>query len=247
MYWRHLLTVPILDPPPVRADQTPLLLQGTPDGRQVAEAHPAERYRLQVFRAALMSTAMLRHPCARQRQGHDHPPRRVMTKANPLPPAELLRYLFDYNEKTGDLIWKNPLYRTTKTGSTAGTLTSKGYVQVRVAGRTYRAHRLVWMHVTGFDPHGFQIDHIDCNRSNNKFSNLRLADHGENARNRKIRKDSASGLKGVYYDKKAQRYRAMICVDRKQRNLGYFHTPELAHMAYCKAAAELHGDFARAM
>ena len=168
-----------------------------------------------------------------------------MTKAKPLPPVETIRHLFDYDFETGQLTWKNPLYRTTRKGSRAGTLNSRGYIQVQISGKFYLAHRIVWVYATGFDPGDLEIDHIDCNKSNNQLSNLRLAKRTENARNKKTRKDSASGLKGVYYNKTRNKYVALICVNYKQRNLGYFDTPELAHMAYCKAAAELHGEFAR--
>jgi hypothetical protein len=169
-----------------------------------------------------------------------------MTKAKPLPPLELVQQLLDYDENKGCLIWKNPLYRTVKRGSIAGALNSRGYIQVKIAGTLYMAHRLIWLYKTGQDPASLQIDHVDGNRSNNCFANLRLATSEENARNRKGHKNSKVKLKGVSYDKNNKAYCACICVNRRQINLGRFPTPELAHMAYCEAAAELHGDFARA-
>lgn len=30
----------------------------------------------------------------------------------------------------------------------------------------------------------------------------------------------------------------------KNKHLGYYDTPEAGHAAYCKAASELHGEFA---
>jgi len=56
---------------------------------------------------------------------------------------------------------------------------------------------------------------------------------------------NTSGFKGVSYRKTRRKWIATIQKDGKQHFLGHFNTPELAHMAYCKAAAELHGEFAR--
>ena len=99
--------------------------------------------------------------------------------------------------------------------------------------------------ITNKDPGNYEIDHIDGNRQNNAFINLRLANRYENTRNAKTRKDSCSGYKGVHFRKDTKKWRAYIHFNKKRIDLGYFSTPELAHMAYCKAAAELHGEYAR--
>lgn len=187
----------------------------------------------------------LGHPCARQRQGHDHPPLRVMTKAKPLPAVEIIAELFEYNQETGVFIRKTT-WQNYKAGSEAGRLNRDGYRYICVKRRSYAAHRLAWLMVTKIDPAGFEIDHIDGDRQNNAFSNLRLATRHENNQNAKRRQDNSSGYKGVHFRKEMNKWRATIQVNKRQVRLGYFDTPELAHMAYAKAAAELHGEFARA-
>lgn len=88
------------------------------------------------------------------------------------------------------------------------------------------------------------VDHKDCNPLNNTRSNIRLASHNQNAQNASISKRNTTGYKGVTYRKSTNRYRALIAVNGKTRELGTFLTAEEAYEAYCKAAIELHGEFA---
>lgn len=87
-------------------------------------------------------------------------------------------------------------------------------------------------------------DHIDGNPLNNCRSNLRLATPAENARNRGKQRDNTSGFKGVHWNKQRRNWRAQIKINQKGIHLGVFDTPEEAYAAYCKAAKELHGEFA---
>ncbi|SHJ69136.1 AP2 domain-containing protein [Bradyrhizobium lablabi] len=87
------------------------------------------------------------------------------------------------------------------------------------------------------------IDHHDGDGLNNRRVNLRPCSPSENARNRGAQKNSASGLKGV--SKSGKKWRAEICIAGAKRHLGQFDTPYDAYAAYCAAAADLHGEFAR--
>jgi hypothetical protein len=172
-----------------------------------------------------------------------------MTKAKPMPPLELIRGLFAYNPQTGILSWRISRTGSVKVGQAAGSVTSTGYLAVGVTTegkqRIYKAHRIIWYYVTGIDPIEKVIDHIDGNPLNNALNNLRLATIAENIQNCKIPSTNTSGLKGAYWHAGANRWMSKIRAQGRQYHLGLFDTPELAHMAYCKAAAELHGEFAR--
>jgi hypothetical protein len=89
------------------------------------------------------------------------------------------------------------------------------------------------------------IDHIDGNKLNNSWSNLRSALHQQNQCNIKRRSDNTSGFKGVSFHAGAGKWMAMVMKDSKSHYLGLYETPEAAHAAYCKAAADLHGAFFR--
>lgn len=175
-----------------------------------------------------------------------------MTKSKPLPPLQLVRELFDYDKESGIVTWRTPRSNRVKAGETVGTIRKahcKSYYNVRIATSTgksdYKLHRIIWLHVTGEDPADSQIDHIDGNGLNNSFANLRKASASQNQCNVTVRRNSSSGLKGAHWHTQSNKWRARICFLGTDYYLGLFETPELAHMAYCKAAAELHGEFAR--
>ena len=58
-------------------------------------------------------------------------------------------------------------------------------------------------------------------------------------------KNNTSGFKGVHWNEQKQRWAAEITLDYKKIRLGKFRTKEEAFAAYCAAAAEHHGEFAR--
>lgn len=76
-----------------------------------------------------------------------------------------------------------------------------------------------------------EIDHINNDLSNNKIENLRWATRQENSRNTKVRSDNASGVKGVYWDKRNKKWDASIRIDGITVHLGLFDTIEEATIA----------------
>lgn len=80
----------------------------------------------------------------------------------------------------------------------------EGYIEFRVwnglESRKYKAHRLAWLYMTGEFPL-LEIDHIDGNRANNKFDNLREVSRSINQRNRELQSNSPSGVLGVTWNK----------------------------------------------
>jgi hypothetical protein len=94
-------------------------------------------------------------------------------------------------------------------------------------------------------PKGRVIDHINGDGLDNTKANLRLATPSQNAANSKIRRNSTTGFKGVWWDKKKKKYRASIWVDGKRFHLGYFHPKTKAAIAYDRAATHHFAQFAR--
>ena len=105
--------------------------------------------------------------------------------------------------------------------------------------------RKVYMHrlVSGAVP-GQLIDHINRLTLDNQRINLRKGTQSQNQANRVVRRDSASGIKGVDFFSSRGKWRARIRKDRVVHYLGYFDTPEEAAVAYNNAAVEKFGEFA---
>lgn len=157
------------------------------------------------------------------------------------PTAERVREVLDYNPEIGVFTWKVRLATRHPVGSTAGSRVDR-YWQIGLDKRTYRAHQLAWLWVTGAWP-THEVDHIDGDTINNAFANLRDEPHGVNMRNTVApNRNNTSGVRGVYWNKKDRRWQAQISHDRKNRYIGQFQTKEAAEAAYWAAKARLHGE-----
>ena len=165
--------------------------------------------------------------------------------------AQRLREVLHYDPETGVFTWlARPVtthqvrtWNAKFVGSVAGSPNS-GYCGVRIRGRLFYAHRLAWLYMTGEWP-AAEIDHINGDPKDNRWSNLRAATPKQNQANKRRQKNNTSGFKGVSWDKDAQNWRADIRVEYRHLALGYFNTPEEAHYAYCAAAKKHFGEFAR--
>lgn len=111
------------------------------------------------------------------------------------------------------------------------------------AGRTNQyMHRLV----VGLQPGDKRIvDHVNGNILDNRKANLRVCGWRENGWNSSIRSHNRSGFKGVIWEPRRNKWQAYINIDGKQKYLGLYQRAEAAHAAYCTAAAEYFGEFAR--
>jgi hypothetical protein len=164
----------------------------------------------------------------------------ISTKKTPALTCEYIRSRLDYDPTTGILTWRNG----PRCGKAAGHYNADGYVQIRLDGVLYQAHRLAWLHYHGSLPES-GIDHRDLNGSNNAISNLREADQTHNLANTKIRSNNKSGFKGVHFYKTRNKWVAVIKKRGTRTHLGYYDTPECAAQAYRDAAERLYGDYAR--
>lgn len=150
-----------------------------------------------------------------------------------------------YEPGTGEFFWRVDRGRGgngAKAGDPAGCLMNAGYIHINTRIGQVLAHRLAWLLTHKVMPAG-EIDHKNLNRSDNRLCNLRAATRIENCGNMPMHSDNKSGFKGVH--KRNGKFRAEIMHRGKKVHLGYFVTAEEAHEAYCKAAREYHGEFAR--
>lgn len=159
-----------------------------------------------------------------------------MNKPNSISQS-VVRELFTYSE--GQLLWnirKKGIKRRQ-----AGFKSKAGYTQIRIDGKLFYLHRLVWIYHFG-EP-TYEIDHIDGNPENNYVENLREATHQQNLSNVKMHVDNKSGYVGV--SKYCNKWLARIMVNGVSISIGCFDTPEAASDAYQKTALEHRKEFVR--
>ena len=148
---------------------------------------------------------------------------------NPLPPLAELSAVYEYNPETGEIKNKN-------TGYVYPCSHAEGYVQINFEQRDHlMGHRVAWYLMTGEDPTDKQVDHINQDRSDNRWCNLRLLSHRANQYN--------SNAKG-YRERPNGRFQAFIMIMRKQINLGTYDTAEEAREVYLAKRLELIAELA---
>lgn len=164
--------------------------------------------------------------------------------------AERLREVLDYEPETGAFIWRISPARCVSAGDMAGCIDHKGYSRIKINGSKYAAHRLAWLYMTEAWPCD-QIDHVNTDRADNQWSNLREATNSQNQQNQRCH--VASSLKGIHLPTRMRKRKyarekwvAKIQLDGCLRYLGAFDCPAAAHFAYVVAAERLFGEFARA-
>jgi hypothetical protein len=134
---------------------------------------------------------------------------------------ELLKRILRYEPLTGDFVWIGKAITRSKgvPGEVAGWLNSNGHRQVRIMGRTYLMSRLAHLYMTGVWPPAL-MDHIDRNRSNDRWLNLRPASYSENNRNRPTAANKTSAHRGV--SRRGNRWQVVVRVDGRPKHIGSF-------------------------
>lgn len=142
-----------------------------------------------------------------------------------------LREIINYDKETGQLKAKVRRGAHCSIGDLLGSIGSHGYLELRIDSILYLAHRLAWFYMTGMWP-THQIDHINGNRTDNRWVNLREVTHSENSQNRREK------FRGVY--KVQNTWFSQIGVNGRTIYLGSFTTPEQARLAYMEAKGKYH-------
>lgn len=114
----------------------------------------------------------------------------------------------------------------------------KFYAITEIDKRSVLMHILITGHTDG-------IDHKDGDGLNNRRSNLRTANNGQNKANSPKyrttnRRQPTSKYKGVFYDTKYKKYRTRC----RNKHIGYYTTEREAAIAYDRAARREFGEFA---
>lgn len=158
---------------------------------------------------------------------------------------ELVDTFFSYDPETG--IFRRIKRLKPRPGGSDGTLkdcdwvlskpSKGGYIHTGIGNRYVAIHILIWIHMTGKKCSN-QIDHIDGDRTNNKWSNLREVDCVENCCNGGLRINNSTGVMGVSKTKWGN-YLAQIQKHGRKLHIGHYATLEEATKARLSYEADL--------
>jgi HNH endonuclease len=158
---------------------------------------------------------------------------------------EFLLSVFNYDSNTGVLYWRkpNPYDRHNRPGDVAGGLEFLGYLTVFINGKVYKLSRVAWVMSRGPIPHGYEVDHRNRIKTDNRLDNLRLSTRSQNMMNTDKYNHGNNLYRGVTFHKKSGKHRARITKDGKRYSLGLFITAEAAREARIKKEVEMYGEF----
>ena len=167
---------------------------------------------------------------------------KTVNRIRKMPPVDFFKERLEYDPETGVFTWLGD-FNAKRVGRRAGTtIGSKGYRTITIKKRRYYEHRIAWYMMTGEDPTGFEIDHINGDKSDNRFCNLRLATSQTNKANCGLSKNNSSGFKGVHRFR--GKWIASITHNQMLIHLGVHECPRKAAAAYDAKAVELFGEYA---
>ena len=168
-----------------------------------------------------------------------------MNKLQELPTQEYLQECFDYNPKTGELIWKaRPLshfedirawriFNTRFSKKQAGNI-GRGKKTVHISKKAFSLPRLVFKLMLNVDV-GRNYRYINKNRLDTRLENL--SPSKEVPKKEPIIHNS-TGFKGVWILSNGK-YAARACKNKKRIYLGVFNTVEEANKAYLNALEKM--------
>ena len=177
-----------------------------------------------------------------RRRGKDGEIHIVSTILRRDPTQDDLKALYSYNPETGHFTHLQSRGKG-HAGKLAGRLNRAGYVEMRVLNKLFGAHRLAVLYMTGRLPvQPLTVDHINGERSDNRWANLRIANWHQQVWNTPVHHHNQSGLKGAWPCKTTGRWLSMLQDGKRRIWLGRFDTAEEAHQAWIKAATQLRGE-----
>ena len=152
-----------------------------------------------------------------------------------------LKELLEYNPETGVFVWKVDRKRIAKAGDVAGGKNlANGYRRICIDYTNYLQHRLAFLYMTGEFPVNL-VDHINGDRADNRWCNLRQANFEQNAYNKAMQSNNTSGHIGIRKPKGRDQW----IVQFQGKHVGCCSTLEEAKALYHQKASNQFGEFYR--
>lgn len=161
----------------------------------------------------------------------------------------MLNYI-NCNAETGEITWavdikfKSTRYRKVVQANDPVVFreTPGGYLYTTYKNKSRYASRLMWEAHNGPIPEGFNIDHRNGDKKDNRLCNLRLCSPSQNSLNRPTRRDSRTGVKGVGITKNGT-FVANAVHNKIRHWLGCYPTLEEAASVVRAFREAHHGEF----
>lgn len=132
-----------------------------------------------------------------------------------------LKEVVKYAPETGVFTWKTCLSNSVRLGAVSGYINNRGYRIIAVDSKNYPAHRLAFLFMAGYLPE-HEVDHMDGDKDNNAWVNLREVSHSCNLQNQKTHSNNKSGFRGVCWSKSSRKWSSYIKVHGKILSLGVY-------------------------
>lgn len=131
---------------------------------------------------------------------------------------ELICYIHKF------FVYENGKLLRTDRKNSNGSIDRDGYLIIKIKGKQYKAHRLVYAYFNNEFPKG-EIDHINRNKLDNRVENLRVVSRIENIKNRTILPNKNTGVEGVYIDN-TKGLLKKLCFKYKKKTYRYYTVEE---------------------
>jgi len=164
---------------------------------------------------------------------------------------QLIKELLDVDVVTGRAVWKprpasmfkserdRKKWNTKFAGKEAFTaINTNGYRRGALMWGSVYLHQVIYAVAYGELPKGFQIDHINGDRLDNRKCNLRAVTHSGNCRNQNCEAKSSTGFRGVHFVKRNGTFQARIRANNRSYTMGGFLTAEEAAIGRKRLEAE---------
>ena len=158
--------------------------------------------------------------------------------------------LLDYHPDTGEIFWKqssekNASWNARFANKPAGVIinlkkSNTLYRYISLSGKTYPAHRIIWMIYYGVIPSGV-IDHINGNGLDNRIDSLRCVTRSVNSKNAKLSSNNRSGVSGVSWHEQSRKWVVRVHCDTVTKHVGEFS--DFFEAVCARKSAELIYDY----
>jgi|WetSurSiteA1Bulk_404760.scaffolds.fasta_scaffold70483_2 hypothetical protein len=156
---------------------------------------------------------------------------------------EMLKARLHYNPDTGDWTWvEHPWFKSYAGRPVAGNRDKDGYARVSINDKNVKLHRLAFLFMLGEMPPA-EVDHINGDKTDNRWCNLRLAERAQNGQNIRDSGRNTSGIIGVNWNNHEQKWQVRVMAFGTRHSGGYFSDINAAIAKRDQMVKELHAEF----